>query len=41
VNQSSVTTVTIAESTVLAPFAQVKGRTFFDLAGANSAGISH
>jgi hypothetical protein len=40
-NQTSVASFTISESTFLAPFAQVKGRTFFAYAGANSDGISH
>ena len=40
-NQSSVTAVTISESSFLAPFAQVRGQTFFAYAGANSDGISH
>ncbi|MCP9931143.1 hypothetical protein KBY82_10130 [Cyanobium sp. AMD-g] len=38
---SSATSVSIAESTFLAPFAQVRGQTFFAFAGANSDGISH
>jgi hypothetical protein len=38
---SSAASVTISESTFLAPFAQVRGRTFFAYAGANADGISH
>lgn len=40
-NQSSAASVTITESSFLAPFAQVRGRTFFAYAGANADGISH
>ena len=40
-NQSSATSVTITESSFLAPFAQVRVRTFFAYAAANADGISH
>ncbi|MBW4531150.1 MAG: ExeM/NucH family extracellular endonuclease [Aphanothece saxicola GSE-SYN-MK-01-06B] len=40
-NQSSQATVTISESSFLAPFAQVRGQTFFAYAGANSDGLGH
>ncbi|WP_216920735.1 ExeM/NucH family extracellular endonuclease [Synechococcus sp. CCAP 1479/9] len=40
-NQSSAASVTITESSFLAPFAQVRGRSFFAYAGANADGISH
>ncbi len=40
-NQTSQAAVTISESTFLAPFAQVRGQTFFAYAGANSDGIGH
>ena len=40
-NQSSSAAVTISEASFLAPFAQVRGQTFFAYAGANSDCISH
>jgi hypothetical protein len=40
-NQSSITSVTIAESSFLAPFARVRGRSFFAYADANADGLSH
>jgi predicted extracellular nuclease/phosphodiesterase/alkaline phosphatase D-like protein len=40
-DQSSVTSVTIAESSFLAPFARVRGRSFFAYADANADGLSH
>jgi hypothetical protein len=40
-NQSSEAAVTISESSFLAPFAQVRGRTFFAYAAANVYGIGH
>lgn len=40
-NKSSLTSATIAESPLLAPFAKVLGRTFLAWAGANADGLSH
>ncbi|AFY28987.1 ExeM/NucH family extracellular endonuclease [Cyanobium gracile] len=40
-DQSSITAVTISESSFLAPFAQVKEHTFFAYASANADGLGH
>ncbi len=39
--QTSSKAITLSETTFLAPFAEVKGNTFFGFAAANTDGISH